>query len=153
MPATRPHSRPQSIIQPAPLRRQAPQPPRWAHNFFCLAEPHAVSVPTSAQYKQWLMTAGLGEKRLQMSLTSTSSQVHDVIVQTFPQLSTCGGYELLKCIPNSRTLHPITVPSAGFTPDILKAEVGQGRIYLRPLQRKIPLTPSLPQSETTDLVS
>ena len=58
---------------------------------------------------------------------------------TFPKLKEGGGYELLKCLPNSRSLEQLQVPNGGHSPESLRRPVGRARIYIRPLQRDLPL--------------
>lgn len=53
-----------------------------------------------------------------------------------------GGYELVRATP-SRLLEVIPVPADGYTTTYLKEVVGQGKIYIRPIQRDIPLEPIL----------
>ena len=58
----------------------------------------------------------------------------------YPQLKNGGGYEFLKCIPNSRHLDSL----AGLvmqSPMMLKQTVGSVRTYIRPLQRNLDTTP------------
>ena len=95
-PASRPRSRPRlAVPQSKPLE--------WSHNY-CLAEKNAISIPVNRNTKQLLSGAGLGEKRITLALASTPTDVHNALLQHFPKLSNCGGYELLKCLPNSRSL-------------------------------------------------
>ena len=51
-----------------------------------------------------------------------------------------GGYELLKA-NQSCMLEMIPSPSEGYTVSYLKDVVGQGRIYIRPIQKDLSLTP------------
>ena len=53
-----------------------------------------------------------------------------------------GGYELLKA-SQSRILEVIPSPADGYTASFLKDVVGQGRIYIRPIQRGLSLTPGI----------
>lgn len=90
--------------------------------------------------KQELKAAGLGEKRLQIGLKATAAQLHDKIIFTFPKLNDAGGYEFLRCLPNSRSLVQLAVPTGGHTPETLKRDVGQARLYVRPLQKDLDVT-------------
>ena len=60
-------------------------------------------------------------------------EFQDVLKSKYPQLENCGGFDLLKCKPNSRNL-PFMV-----TYPILHIQqlVSTGRIYIRPLQNDI----------------
>ena len=56
----------------------------------------------------------------------------------FPQLKSCGGFELLQCVPNCKILESIECAMAVKT---LKTSVGQGKIYIRPIQRSLSVIP------------
>ena len=62
--------------------------------------------------------------------------------------------EFLKCPPNSRDLVPIDLGPSLLV--ILHSVVGQGRVFLRPIQRDIPLTFSVkdpgPSVQVSDTV-
>ena len=53
-----------------------------------------------------------------------------------------GGYELVRAAP-SHLLEVIPAPADGYTTTFLKEVVGQGKIYIRPIQRDLPLEPIL----------
>ena len=84
-----------------------------------------------------LAAGGLGEKRVQIGLNATSIQLNDKLLTVFPKLSGAGGYDLLRCLHNSRSLIRLQEPSQGFTPIFLKGEVGQARIYIRPVKHDL----------------
>ena len=52
----------------------------------------------------------------------------------YPQLNNCRGFELLRYITNCKFLEPIDVVMSA---KILKASAGQGKIYIRPIQRSL----------------
>ena len=52
----------------------------------------------------------------------------------YPQLKNCRGFELLRCITNCKVLEPIDVVMSAKN---LKASAGQGKIYIRPIQRSL----------------
>ena len=58
----------------------------------------------------------------------------------FPRLKDGGGFQLLKCIPNSRTLEKLSM-AVHTSLTLLKQRVGSSRTYIRPLQRDLDLTP------------
>lgn len=87
--------------------------------------------------KEALAAIGLGEKTLCMPIGGTARDLHQVLVDTFPPLSSCGGYTLLRCTGKTKTLEIINPPLGGHTPMSLSSVVGQSRIYVRPLQRDI----------------
>jgi hypothetical protein len=92
------------------------------------------------QEKEELKSAGLGEERIHIGLKASAQQLHQKFILVYPKLENAGGYELLRCLPNSRTLTKLQPPSGGHTPESLKGDVGQARIYLRPLQRDLDTT-------------
>ena len=56
----------------------------------------------------------------------------------YPQLNNCRGFELLRYITNCKFLEPIDVVMSA---KILKASAGQGKIYIRPIQRSLSVIP------------
>ena len=67
--------------------------------------------------------------------------------ETFPKLSSAGGFQLCWCKPNSRELEPLS-RHVMTSPRLLKERVGQGRTYIV-LQVDLDLTPTM---EATDEV-
>ena len=88
-----------------------------------------------------LKAADLGEKQLTIGLRASAEQLHSKILMTFPRLSDGGGYEFLRCFPNSRQLVQLEVPEGGHCPATLQEDVGQARLYLRPLQKDLSMEP------------
>ena len=88
-----------------------------------------------------LKAAGLGEKQVSIGMRASAAQLHTKLMMTFPKLADGGGYELLRCLHNSRSLVQLPAPAGGHTPETLKEDVGQARIYLRPLQIDLTLAP------------
>ena len=62
-----------------------------------------------------------------------NDDLHFSLMEAFPQLKDGGGYELLKA-NQSRVLEVIPSPAGGYTASFLK-DVGQGKVYIRPIQR------------------
>ena len=62
----------------------------------------------------------------------------------YPQLKNYGRFKLLQFIPNCKVLEPIEVVMSA---KYLKAAVGQGKIYIRPVQRSLSVIPL--KSETS----
>ena len=90
-----------------------------------------------------LMQAGLGGKTLNFVESTDAEEFHEDLLETFPKLRTGGGYELLRTNDrNTRTLDVILPPPSGYTVAYLKSVAGQARIYIRPLQKDLDLTPS-----------
>ena len=77
-------------------------------------------------------------------LNCSSSQFREEIYTAFPQLREAGGYQFLKCVPNTRNLEALS--SLVLTsPLLLKQRVGEARTYIRPIQRDLDLTKTDPQ--------
>ena len=67
----------------------------------------------------------------------------------FPQLKTCGGYEMMRCAPNCRDLSVIV---CSWNAKDLHSNLGggQGKTYLRPIQNSLS-TQSLFQSSQSEV--
>ena len=112
---------------------------QWSQKFFCLASKDALQVPMARAQKLALTSSGLGEKQLSISFNSSAEELHQALLNLFPPLRSCGGYDLLRCGQGSRMLIAIPGSATGYTPASLAAVVGQSRIYIRPLQSDIAL--------------
>ena len=65
----------------------------------------------------------------------------------FPQLKTIGGFEMLRCAPNCRDL--TVIDSCWSARDLCSSMGGgQGKIYLRPIQRSLSTKPLVQQSHS-----
>ena len=74
--------------------------------------------------------AGLGVKKLSLSLDNDSDDINYYILESFPKLQGAGGYELLRAT-SSRCLEIIPTPPDGYTVTYLKDVVQQAKIYVR----------------------
>ncbi|CAB3995037.1 G2 M phase-specific E3 ubiquitin- ligase-like, partial [Paramuricea clavata] len=101
--------------------------------FFCLASTTQQEVPNNDE-KQQLLVAGLGEKKVTRQADSTSSDVVAALKETYPKLTDGGGYEFMYAKASSRQLSVIDEGENGYTIEFLKQFVGQGRVYIRPIQ-------------------
>jgi hypothetical protein len=111
----------------------------WNHKFVCLDGRDVDRVPTTQAAKLILEEAGLGEKTIVVpNVDCTPEEFHEVILSAYPKLRDGGGFELLRCKPNSRELLVIG-PRVSNTPKLLKRRVGNGRVYVRPVQRDLEL--------------
>ena len=68
-----------------------------------------------------------------------------MITTSFPKLSDCGGFELLRCVANSKHLDVIVgniaqIPSP--SPTLLMTIIGNARVYIRPIQTDLDLAPT-----------
>ena len=97
-------------------------------------------MPVRVAQKEELISAGLGEKKIMIPDVSCScKEFQNTLINEFPKLEDAGGFELLRCIPNSKTLEKMS-PSVSTSPKMLKGVIGSGRIYIRPLQRDLCLS-------------
>lgn len=71
-------------------------------------------------------------------------------MQLYPALELCGGYNLYKCVGSSRKLVLIESPDAGHCPGTL-CSIGQSRLYIKPLQRAIPLVAEVRSANTVKM--
>ena len=107
--------------------------------FFCLASTTQHNV-SNCEEKQHLLVAGLGEKKVSLPVVANANDLTIALKETYPKLQDSGGYELLHTRPSSRELNLIHEGEKGYTIDFLKRFVGQGRVYIRPIQCDLDLT-------------
>lgn len=119
--------------------------------FFCLADTTQDEVPIN-EGKRKLLIAGLGEKKMILLENTTSDELHDEVIKAFPKLTEAGGYEFLHTEPSSRSLKIISAGPNGYTVDYLKQFVGQGRVYIRPIQSSLSLDPFSTETPAKRLV-
>lgn len=118
---------------------QQPQLRSWCHKFFCLADLNASYVPSLRSAREALSTMGLGEKELTLPNGASAEELHALLLTSYPQLSSSGGYSFLRCMGKTKNLKVLEPPPGGHTPLSLSAMVGQSKVYVRPLQCDIPL--------------
>ena len=110
----------------------------WKHRFVCLAYTDQTRIPTSDFEKD---EAGLGEREIEFfSQDMGFDGIKDVLFNEFPCLQDGGGFQLLKGVANSRSLEPLS-KMVYTSLKVLRQRVGQGRTYIRPIQRHLDLTP------------
>jgi hypothetical protein len=122
----------------------------WKHRFVCLSSVQQERIPTTDQEKEILYRAGLGEKEIELNLSMNGIQFRDVLYDVFPLLQEGGGYQFLKCTPNSRTLELLSMSTLS-SPEVLKSRIGAARTYIRPIQCDIDTTPVKEYSEANEL--
>ncbi len=84
-------------------------------------------MPTTDAEKEELYQAGLGENMVEFeSLQLTKEQFKGVIYKAFPPLQSSGGFQFLKCLPNTRNLEVISV-TVHSSVSHLKQRVGNAR--------------------------
>ena len=120
-----------------PAKKKA-KVPTWTHTFVCLAFTDQDLIPESSE-RAWLHLAGLGEKKIQLSIDSDAHSIHSELFSQFPKLSNGGGYELLRAEKGQKLLCVIDAPASGYTASYLKAVAHNAKIYVRPLQRDLSL--------------
>ena len=107
--------------------------------FVCLADKTQADVPT-VQEKRELFQGGLGEKKIALPVDSEFPRLHVVLVDSFPRLADAGGFELMYAEPGKRDLHVIPTGPQGNTVAYISQFIGQGRVYIRPIQCNIDIT-------------
>ncbi len=113
----------------------------WEHEFICLAHCGEATPPTPME-KADLIRAGLGPRKLSLFEYGDSGQFHDDLMAAFPKLADGGGYELMRTKQNNnRELCVIPFLSGGYTAEYLKSIVGQAKVYIRPMQKDLSITP------------
>lgn len=115
--------------------------PTWSHTFVCLSSTSQEVIP-DGQERALLQIAGLGEKRISLSVYADAQDISFDLCEHFPKLSNGGGFELLR-VPEGggKMLDIIASPESGFTVSYLKAVVHHAKIYIRPLQQDLSLDP------------
>ena len=111
----------------------------WSMKLVCLCRQDDDQVPSSASVKETLLQAGLGERSVVLpDIFCTKEEFMQTIMATFPKLKSCGGFEFLRCIPNTKRLEVIT-PKLAHTPKLLRSIIGSGRVFIRPIQSNLSL--------------
>ena len=67
-------------------------------------------------------------------------EFRQTLIDELPKLESAGGFELMRCIPNTHQLEPIS-STVSHQPKLLKSVVANGRIYIRPIQKDLDLSP------------
>ena len=106
----------------------------------CLSSKEANRVPCSVAERAALAEAGLGEKKVCIPdiASCTWEELKGILVPAFPKLDGCGRFDLLRCIPNTKALEPISL-TVDQSPKLLKGVVVGGRIFIRPIQQNLSL--------------
>ena len=114
----------------------------WKHRFICLAYIDQTRMPTTDAEKDELLEAGLGEKEVEFVFSDDMDfdGIKEVLFQAFPRLEDGGGFQFLKGVGNSRALEPLS-KMVYTSLKVLKQRVGQGRTYIRPIQRNLDISP------------
>ena len=111
----------------------------WSMKLVCLCRQDDDQVPSSASAKEALLQAGLGERSVVLpDIFCTKEEFMQTMIATYPKLKDCGGFEFLRCIPNTKRLEVIT-PKLAHTPKLLRSIIGTGRVFIRPIQSNLSL--------------
>ena len=114
----------------------------WKHKFFCLAYVGQSRLPTSEAEKDNLFEAGLGEKEVEFEkLDISTEEFKELLFSAFPKLRNAGGFQICKCVPNSRKLEPLSSRVLS-SPLLLRQRIGNSRSSIVPLQKDLDLTPT-----------
>ena len=114
---------------------------KWQHVFVCLAQVGQF-IPLDTADRVRLVQAGLGEKRISCALEAGAEELHQELLVAFPRLRNGGGYEFLKLDEaNRKSLTVVPPPTGGYIPVYLKAIFMEAKMFLRPLQKCLDLTP------------
>ena len=123
----------------------------WTVKMVCLASPTDTRVPTTISAKEVLIEAGLGEKKIAIpDIEMSHDEFWSLIAGYFPKLEGCGGFELLRCVANSRCLEPIS-PKIARSPKLLRAVAGTSKIYIRPVQQDLDIEPAVSESSFNEV--
>ena len=117
--------------------------PTWTRLFVCLASTSDSRMPSSTYYRE-LKRASLGEKSITFNIADTSIEFDYKLKLEFPKLEMAGGYLLMCSHNSSRTLEEIKPP---YNVQRLKRETGQCKIFIRPMQSDLDLTPDACEEE------
>jgi hypothetical protein len=99
-----------------------------------------------------LVEAGLGEKKIYFSnIDCSAEEYYDKLIDAFPKLREAGGFEMMRCSANARVLEHIA-SSALQSPRSTHDHVGRSKVYIRPIQKDLDITPVETASTLTNTV-
>lgn len=135
-------------MQPLQLQVKKKQKKTWTGTFYCFAEKHTQKVPTATE-RVLLQKAGLGVKKVQFLEEDRAEIVREKLKVEFPKLEMAGGFELLRCTAQSRSLD---ILDCDWGARSLRACVGsQAKIYIRPIQNSLSVESVEMDSDTDGL--
>ena len=122
-------------------RVKQPRLQAWIHRFVCLPKTNHNRVPSAIVERNAIIQAGLWEKRITIpNIDCGAKEFNDIILEAFPKLNQGGGFELLRCCQSSKSLE--TIPyQISHSPRLLKQSIGSAKIYIRPIQADLNLSP------------
>lgn len=95
-----------------------------------------------ARVKEKLLEAGLGEAKITVPDIDDcgASEFKDILLKQYPKLGDGGGFELLRCVSNTRSLEVIST-TVSRVPRLLKSVIGCGKVFIRPIQKDLSMSP------------
>ena len=127
-----------------PPTKKGKQSRTWTRTFVCLSSTSNDRMPSAKEYR-CLRKASLGEKKLTFYIDDSSVEFDGKVKKEFPKLeAAAGGYEIMYSQNPTRNLIAIKPP---YTVTKLKAETGQGKLFIRPMQRDLDITPDVCESD------
>lgn len=119
-----------------PIKQQS-----WAVKVVCLSNISACKVPCTVGERETLVAAGLGERKVLIpDIDCSWEEFKSTLISAFPKLKEGGGFDILRCIPNTKDLEIISLAVAQ-SPKLLKSVVANGRVFVRPIQQNLQLDP------------
>ncbi|CAB4009412.1 G2 M phase-specific E3 ubiquitin- ligase-like [Paramuricea clavata] len=115
--------------------------------FVCLADKEQYEIPDREEQRE-LLVAGLGEVKIAVPEHANEKDVRDLLIETFAKLKDCGGFELMYAETRSKDLLLIPLGPDGLSMKYIASFIGQGRIYIRPIQQDLPLGEDSPSAVT-----
>ena len=125
---------------------QIPKCKEITRKFICLADKEQSETPDSEEHRELLM-AGLGEAKIAVPEESSEKDVRELLIKTFPKLKDAGGFELMYVETRKRELRLIPPGLNGLPMKYLVSFVGQGKIFVRPIQQDLLLESSEPPTK------
>ena len=100
----------------------------WKHKFFCLAYVGQTRRPTNEAEREDLFLTGMAEKVVEFDDVDISTkEFKEIVFSAFPKLRDAGGFQICRCVPNSRKLEVLS--SRVLSPAVLRQRIGNS-IYI-----------------------
>ena len=114
------------------------RPSPWTKQFYCVAYCDQEHVPVTEEELDELYHAGLGLKKITVPDMNTigNSSLRGIIMDNFPSLREAGGFDFLRCIPNTKRLEAFS-EVAQTNPHILQERAQKGKVFVRPVQKDL----------------
>ena len=106
--------------------------------FVCLADKEQYDVPDREEQRE-LLVSGLGEVKVAVPENAKEKDVRHLLTEIFPKLKDSGGFELMYVESRSKELLLIPLGPDGLSMTYIASFIGQGKIYIRPIQQDLPL--------------